>query len=322
MTSARAAAVESRVFERRASVAAKVERKLESASEARRRRLDAVAFRAADSAARVKSAALSRRREGSERRAELDVRMHRASRRRDAFTNRVALKASFFSLRAARAAMRAEAKAKARSEETASRLARRVADAALLRDLDVRLRQCKAALVVERASHVVERRRLSDSVAPKLCAARLDAQLARAAERREGATDAVAAKARAFVRRAVVTCATHEVRAARSSAQKRASLDARVDAAARRKASFLELGARGIGPPLGGGGPAGSPPGGVLQATTRAAASSRRRRVSAPGGSATGELARRFATNAARPTTSRGVQTDAQQKPETRVSVC
>ena len=34
------------------------------------------------------------------------------------------------SLRAARAAMRAEAKAKARSEETASRLARRVADAA------------------------------------------------------------------------------------------------------------------------------------------------------------------------------------------------
>ena len=34
------------------------------------------------------------------------------------------------------------------------------------------------------------------------------------------------------------------------------------------------------------------------------------------------ELARRFATNAARPTTSRGVQTDAQQKPETRVSVC
>ena len=186
----------------------------------------------------------------------------------------------------------------------------------------MRLRQCKAALVVERASHVVERRRLSDSVAPKLCAARLDAQLARAAERRDGATGAVAAKARAFVRRAVVTCATHEVRAARSSAQKRASLDARVDAAARRKASFLELGARGIGPPLGGGGPGGSPPGGVLQATTRAAASSRRRRVSAPGGSATGELARRFATNAARPTTSRGVQTDAQQKPETRVSVC
>ena len=69
------------------------------------------------------------------------MRLRRASRRRDAFTNRVALKASFFSLRAARAAMRAEAKAKARSEETASRLARRVADAALLRDLDVRLRQ-------------------------------------------------------------------------------------------------------------------------------------------------------------------------------------
>ena len=307
------------MFERRASVAAKVERKLESASEARRRPRRR-RLRAADSAARVKSAAISRRREGSERRAELDVRMHRASRRRDAFTNRGAQGFLLLSRRRARRA-RAAARAHAASAETASRLARRVANAALLRELDVRLRQCKAALVVERASHVVERRRLSDSVAPKLCAARLDAQLARAAERRDGATGAVAAKARAFVRRAVVTCATHEVRAARSSAQKRASLDARVDAAARRKASFLELGARGIGP-RSAGGPAGSPPGGVLQATTRAAASSRRRRVSAPGGSATGELARRFATNAARPTTSRGVQTDAQQKPETRVSVC
>ena len=46
---------------RRASVAAKQERKLESASEARRRRLDAVAFRAADAAARVKSKARERR---------------------------------------------------------------------------------------------------------------------------------------------------------------------------------------------------------------------------------------------------------------------
>lgn len=287
---------------RRASVAAKQERKLESASEARRRRLDAVAFRAADAAARVKSKARERRLSFSERAAELDVRLRRASRRRDDITNRVALKASFFSLRAARAAMRAEAKAKARSEETASRLARRVADAALLRDLDVRLRQCKAALVNERASHVVERRRLSDSVAPMLGAARLNAQLARAAARREGVVAAVAQRARAFVRRAVVTCAAREVRAERSSAQKRASLEARVDAAARRKARFLERR--------------------VLNDTTRDFAKGSRR-VSAPGsvGGATEELARRFAEKNARadvststlpprPTTSRGVQTD------------
>lgn len=289
---------------RRASVAAKQERKLESASEARRRRLDAVAFRAADAAARVKSKARERRLSFSERAAELDVRLRRASRRRDAITNRVALKASFFSLRAARAAMRAEAKAKARSEETASRLARRVADAALLRELDVRLRQCKAALVNERASHVVERRRLSDSVAPMLGAARLNAQLARAAARREGVVAAVAQRARAFVRRAVVTCAAREVRAERSSAQKRASLEARVDAAARRKARFLERRVLNDFPkdfPKG------------------------RRRVSAPGslrGGATEELARRFAEKAAkadistpppRPTTSRGVQTDVPQ---------
>ena len=229
------------------------------------------------------------------------MRLRRASRRRDAFTNRVALKASFFSLRAARAAARREARARAARAETARRLERRAADAALLRDLDVRLRQCKAALVVERASHVVERRRLSDSVAPMLGNARLDARRARAAARREGATDAVVSKARAFVRRAVVTCATHEVRAARASAQMRASLDARVDAAARRKARFLELGARGLGPPLGGGGPGASPP---------AERSSRRGRVSAPAGSATGELARRFAANTARATTSKGVQTE------------
>ena len=290
---------------RRASVAAKQERKLESASEARRRRLDAVAFRAADAAARVKSKARERRLSFSERAAELDVRLRRASRRRDDITNRVALKASFFSLRAARAAMRAEAKAKARSEETASRLARRVADAALLRDLDVRLRQCKAALVNERASHVVERRRLSDSVAPMLGAARLNAQLARAAARREGVVAAVAQRARAFVRRAVVTCAAREFRAERSSAQKRASLEARVDAAARRKARFLERR--------------------VLNDTTRDFAKGSRR-VSAPGsvGGATEELARRFAEKNARadvststlpprPTTSRGVQTDVPQ---------
>ena len=44
--SLRAAAVESRAAARRASVAAKVERKLESAAEVRRRRLDAITFRA------------------------------------------------------------------------------------------------------------------------------------------------------------------------------------------------------------------------------------------------------------------------------------
>ena len=297
-----------------------MERKLESASEARRRRLDAIAFRAADAAARVKSVALSRRREGSERRAQLEVRLHRASRRRDAFTNRVALKASFFSMRAVRAAARAEAKAQAASVETASRLERRVANAALLRDLDVRLRQCKAALVVERASHVVERRRLSDSVAPMLGSARLDAQLARAAARREGATDAVVAKARAFVRHAVVMCATHEVRVARWSAQKRASLDARIEAAVRRKARFMERGARGHRTPLGGDGPSGSPPGGVIEEPMRAERVFRRGRVSAPGGSATGELARRLAENTARPTTLKGVQTDEPQKLEVRVS--
>ena len=105
------------------------------------------------------------------------------------------------------------------------------------------------------------------------------------------------------MRRAVVTCAAREVRAERSSAQKRASLEARVDAAARRKARFLER--RG------------------LNDTTRDFAKGSRR-VSAPGsvGGATEELARRFAEKNARadvstlpprPTTSRGVQTDVPQ---------
>ena len=49
---------------RRASVAAKQERKLESASEARRRRLDAVAFRAADAAARRGQGEGAERRDG------------------------------------------------------------------------------------------------------------------------------------------------------------------------------------------------------------------------------------------------------------------
>ena len=103
-----------------------------------------------------------------------------------------------------------------------------------------------------------------------------------------------------------MTCAAREVRAERSSAQKRASLEARVDAAARRKARFLERR--------------------VLNDFPKDFPKERRR-VSAPGslrGGATEELARRFAEKAfsakadvstppPRPTTSRGVQTDVPQ---------
>lgn len=299
--SARAAAVESRAAARCATVAAKVERKLESASEARRRRLDSISFKAADAAARVKSAALSQRREQRDARAAVDDKLRDAQRRREAWTNRVALKASFFVLRAARAVVHAEAIVQTTAAVTQAKLAARLANAETLKELDVRLRKCKASLVVERASHVVARRRLSDSVAPVLGAARLKAQLARAHSRRESQVGAVAAKARHFVRRAVVTCATNEVRAARNSEEKRASLDARIEGATRRKRMFLELGVAGLGHPIGGGGPSPSP----SPSPARFGRDTHGRRAS----SASTELASRFSQVAERPTTSRGVQT-------------
>ena len=295
--SLRAAAVESRAAARRASVAAKVERKLESAAEVRRRRLDAITFRASDATARIKSVALSQKKEQTERLTQMNDKLREAQQRREAYTNRVALKASFFVLRVARAAVHAEADAKATAAETKARLTSRLANAEQLKELDVRLRQCKARLVVERASHVVARRRLSDSVKPVLGAAKLKAQLARAQSRRESVMNAVAVKARHFVRRAVVTCATAEVRQARNSVEKKASLDARLAGANSRKKMFLELGARGLGHPLGGGGP--SPP-----SAGRFARDSQGRLKSA-----TQELAARFAQTADRPSTSRGVQT-------------
>ena len=317
--SARAAAVESRAAFRRDAIELSIERKLESASEARHRRLRAVAFRAADAAARVKSVALALQRERVERQTEWHEKLREASRRRDAHTNRVALRASFFVLRASKAAAHASAAAAHRSAEIFSRLSARLENAETLKGLDVRLRKCKASLVCERASHVVQRRRLSDSVAPMLGAARLRASHARARARREGATRATSDKAGAFVRRAVVTCASNEVRAARFSMEKRARLDARIAAAARRKASFLELGARGLGHPLGGGGP--SPPGRFARNEARRRGRAADSPVWSSSGSATEALARRFELSnvVKRPSTSRGASTNSART--TRVSV-
>ena len=115
-----------------------------------------------------------------------------------------------------------------------------MAAAEYLRELDLRLRRTRAALANERAAHVLERRRFSDHVAPVIGAARIRADQQLARERRERVLDDVSAKARDFIRRAVLTvCAFVEVRDARRAERGRARIDARLSAACDRKEAYL-----------------------------------------------------------------------------------
>ena len=97
----------------------------------------------------------------------------------------------------------------------------------------------RAALANERAAHVLERRRFSDHVAPVIGAARIRADQQLARERRERVLDDVSAKARDFIRRAVLTCAFVEVRDARRAERGRARIEARLSAACDRKEAYL-----------------------------------------------------------------------------------
>ena len=93
--------------------------------------------------------------------------------------------------------------------------------------------------LASRVSHLDERRRFSDHVAPVIGAARIRADQQLARERRERVLDDVSAKARDFIRRAVLTCAFVEVRDARRAERGRARIEARLSAACDRKEAYL-----------------------------------------------------------------------------------
>lgn len=162
-----------------------------------------------------------------------------AAARRDRVLELVSGKAAFFNIRAERAVAHARLSALVDARAAVARVESKMAAAEYLRELDLRLRRTRAALANERAAHVLERRRFSDHVAPVIGAARIRADQQLARERRERVLDDVSAKARDFIRRAVLTCAFVEVRDARRAERGRARIEARLSAACDRKEAYL-----------------------------------------------------------------------------------
>ena len=222
-----------------ALLAAQTARKLEAAEQKRARALAAVAFRGADAGARVKAAALAATRLASDRSVRVRRKLDSAAARRDRVLELVSGKAAFFNIRAERAVAHARLSALVDARAAVARVESKMAAAEYLRELDLRLRRTRAALANERAAHVLERRRFSDHVAPVIGAARIRADQQLARERRERVLDDVSAKARDFIRRAVLTVAFVEVRDARRAERGRARIDARLSAACDRKEAYL-----------------------------------------------------------------------------------
>ena len=222
-----------------ALLAAQTARKLEAAEQKRARALAAVAFRGADAGARVKAAALAATRLASDRSVRVRRKLDSAAARRDRVLELVSGKAAFFNIRAERAVAHARLSALVDARAAVARVESKMAAAEYLRELDLRLRRTRAALANERAAHVLERRRFSDHVAPVIGAARIRADQQLARERRERVLDDVSAKARDFIRRAVLTVAFVEVRDARRAERGRARIEARLSAACDRKEAYL-----------------------------------------------------------------------------------
>ena len=195
-----------------ALLAAQTARKLEAAEQKRARALAAVAFRGADAGARVKAAALAATRLASDRSVRVRRKLDSAAARRDRVLELVSGKAAFFNIRAERAVAHARLSALVDARAAVARVESKMAAAEYLRELDLRLRRTRAALANERAAHVLERRRFSDHVAPVIGAARIRADQQLARERRERVLDDVSAKARDFIRRAVLPAARRGAR--------------------------------------------------------------------------------------------------------------
>lgn len=214
-----------------------------------------IQFKAADSTARAKSIALKQAKEAETKAALISAKVETAAQRRDRFLNLVASKAAFYNKRHAQNVRHARESLLMDARTTVVKLESKQAAAEYLRELDLRLRQSKASLTVERAANVVERQRLSDHVSPMIGAARIRAEQFMASERRaENITD-IAARAHGFVRRAVLTCALNEVRAKEQAEAMRANLEERLAAAAERKEDLLASNVNAMA----GGGPSPSP---------------------------------------------------------------
>ena len=139
---------------------------------------------------------------------------------------------------------------------TVVKLESKMMAAEYLRTLDLRLRQSKAALTIERAASVVERQKLHDHVVPMVQACRIRDSQNSAAERRANAMTRVAEKAHGFVRRVVMTCAAAEMKARVQAEAARVNMEDRLAAAAERKEELL---ARDV-TAMAGGGPASPSP--------------------------------------------------------------
>jgi hypothetical protein len=213
---------------RQTQLAEQTARKLEAATHNRLRKLSAIAFRAADASARAKSLRAKSAAATEAASARAARKLFVASHRRERQLELVAGKAAFFNIRAERNAASARLSQAVDQRAVVARLASKMAAAEYLRGVDVRLRRQKAQLANERAAHVLERRRLSETIDPVLGAARIKTEQQLAKERREGFVRDVARRAHGFVRRVVMTCAANEVRDRRVSELGRAALEARL----------------------------------------------------------------------------------------------
>jgi len=213
---------------RQTQLAEQTARKLEAATHNRLRKLSAIAFRAADASARAKSLRAKSAAATEAASARAARKLFVASHRRERQLELVAGKAAFFNIRAERNAASARLSQAVDQRAVVARLASKMAAAEYLRGVDVRLRRQKAQLANERAAHVLERRRLSETIDPVLGAARIKTEQQLAKERREGFVRDVARRAHGFVRRVVMTCAANEVRERRVSELGRAALEARL----------------------------------------------------------------------------------------------
>ena len=216
------------LFPRQTQLAEQTARKLEAATHNRLRKLSAIAFRAADASARAKSLRAKSAAATEAASARAARKLFVASHRRERQLELVAGKAAFFNIRAERNAASARLSQAVDQRAVVARLASKMAAAEYLRGVDVRLRRQKAQLANERAAHVLERRRLSETIDPVLGAARIKTEQQLAKERREGFVRDVARRAHGFVRRVVMTCAANEVRERRVSELGRAALEARL----------------------------------------------------------------------------------------------
>ena len=183
--------------------------------------------------------------------------METAAQRRDRFLTLVASKAAFYNRRHDRNVTHARTAHALDVRTAVARLESRMAAAEYLRDLDLRLRQSKATLTVERAAAVVESQRLASYVSPMLGAARIKIVQEMASERRAGFLNEIAERAHSSVRRAVLTCATADVRAREHAEALRANLEDRLAAAADRKEDLLATNVNAL---AGGGPPCASSP--------------------------------------------------------------